>query len=137
MFFLFFFFFNDTATTEIYTLSLHDALPISRGAVGEAMDPPRGGAPARHSHQLDELSGRADPNAHWPVTRRPGDAGGDQHRAARPRDAGHVVTGMPPFGAKQVLNPTPMRGFGAKRAKKRKKEPSHFGRAPPRGCEFF
>src|SRR5256885_5817010 len=26
----FFFFFNDTATTEIYTLSLHDALPIYR-----------------------------------------------------------------------------------------------------------
>src|ERR1051326_9577553 len=25
-----FFFFNDTATTEIYTLSLHDALPISQ-----------------------------------------------------------------------------------------------------------
>src|SRR5258708_37312467 len=37
-----FFFFNDTATTEIYTLSLHDALPIcvvrtrDRGIVGEA-----------------------------------------------------------------------------------------------------
>src|SRR5256885_12262720 len=28
-----FFFFNDTATTEIYTLSLHDALPISREAM--------------------------------------------------------------------------------------------------------
>src|SRR3712207_5869312 len=28
-----FFFFNDTATTEIYTLSLHDALPISAGLV--------------------------------------------------------------------------------------------------------
>src|SRR2546426_8630086 len=28
----FFFFFNDTATTEIYTLSLHDALPISGSA---------------------------------------------------------------------------------------------------------
>src|SRR6266542_6384987 len=28
--FIYFFFFNDTATTEIYTLSLHDALPISR-----------------------------------------------------------------------------------------------------------
>src|SRR2546427_4694159 len=27
--FFLFFFFNDTATTEIYTLSLHDALPIS------------------------------------------------------------------------------------------------------------
>src|SRR3712207_7981391 len=28
--YVFFFFFNDTATTEIYTLSLHDALPICR-----------------------------------------------------------------------------------------------------------
>src|SRR2546430_15518117 len=41
---LFFFFFNDTATTEIYTLSLHDALPIwsraARGA-GQGSDPPR------------------------------------------------------------------------------------------------
>src|SRR5258706_2674227 len=31
-----FFFFNDTATTEIYTLSLHDALPISDRAPQEA-----------------------------------------------------------------------------------------------------
>src|SRR5258706_14198701 len=30
-----FFFFNDTATTEIYTLSLHDALPISKIRPGE------------------------------------------------------------------------------------------------------
>src|SRR6266446_7839797 len=30
--FFLFFFFNDTATTEIYTLSLHDALPILRSA---------------------------------------------------------------------------------------------------------
>src|SRR2546425_13201980 len=30
--FCFFFFFNDTATTEIYTLSLHDALPICSSA---------------------------------------------------------------------------------------------------------
>src|SRR5471032_3686523 len=43
----FFFFFNDTATTEIYTLSLHDALPISftertlsrRGRVGRRPRP--------------------------------------------------------------------------------------------------
>src|SRR3989442_2391804 len=41
-----FFFFNDTATTEIYTLSLHDALPIfpqfvviARGGVGLARVP--------------------------------------------------------------------------------------------------
>src|SRR5256885_7595812 len=36
----FFFFFNDTATTEIYTLSLHDALPIScRGRCAAAVPP--------------------------------------------------------------------------------------------------
>src|SRR6266540_7406062 len=36
----FFFFFNDTATTEIYTLSLHDALPISepRLTISESPD---------------------------------------------------------------------------------------------------
>src|SRR5439155_19821544 len=33
---LFFFFFTDPATTEIYTLSLHDALPISRPVTGSA-----------------------------------------------------------------------------------------------------
>src|SRR2546430_5821604 len=35
--FLIFFFFNDTATTEIYTLSLHDALPICRAFMNTAM----------------------------------------------------------------------------------------------------
>src|SRR5256886_17196308 len=35
---MFFFFFNDTATTEIYTLSLHDALPIFYD-VGRAINP--------------------------------------------------------------------------------------------------
>src|SRR3989449_5294418 len=55
----FFFFFNDTATTEIYTLSLHDALPIyvrsfagsgARPCRPERLAPPRscppGGRPA-------------------------------------------------------------------------------------------
>src|SRR5258706_14108797 len=37
---LFFFFFNDTATTEIYTLSLHDALPISRNFSASVGEPP-------------------------------------------------------------------------------------------------
>src|SRR5256885_8703712 len=32
-----FFFFNDTATTEIYTLSLHDALPISFSGGGSTL----------------------------------------------------------------------------------------------------
>src|SRR5216684_8516415 len=57
---LFFFFFNDTATTEIYTLSLHDALPISvrrrpRGARGDAAGHPRpGGRPAAAGRQRSE-----------------------------------------------------------------------------------
>src|SRR2546422_10600423 len=48
--FLFFFFFNDTATTEIYTLSLHDALPICRaGRRAPAREPrcPAGGGRRR------------------------------------------------------------------------------------------
>src|SRR5215212_12153797 len=54
---LFFFFFNDTATTEIYTLSLHDALPISGDAapvrtprVGRR----RGGAGRRRRRRSEE-----------------------------------------------------------------------------------
>src|SRR5476651_2844404 len=38
--FLHFFFFNDTATTEIYTLSLHDALPISSSCNETSTTPP-------------------------------------------------------------------------------------------------
>src|SRR3989442_2439472 len=38
---LFVFFFNDTATTEIYTLSLHDALPISSAETRFYIDAPR------------------------------------------------------------------------------------------------
>src|SRR3712207_8856937 len=41
-----FFFFNDTATTEIYTLSLHDALPISPGG-GDRRHVRRGRRPPR------------------------------------------------------------------------------------------
>src|SRR5215208_5730108 len=52
----FFFFFNDTATTEIYTLSLHDALPISFAVAGDAVwsaideKPKRTREPARLSY---------------------------------------------------------------------------------------
>src|SRR5688572_32056567 len=65
------FFFNDTATTEIYTLSLHDALPISGAAVpqfdGGGYDPGaargRGGdccGPARRGARAFH---RADPQS--------------------------------------------------------------------------
>src|SRR2546430_1695430 len=54
-----FFFFNDTATTEIYTLSLHDALPISRAAPVPRASVPRGdGARAAVAHRQDRKSTR-------------------------------------------------------------------------------
>src|SRR5256885_5391907 len=55
----FFFFFNDTATTEIYTLSLHDALPISgqprRQGRGAAHRPGRGAIVCRSEEHTSEL----------------------------------------------------------------------------------
>src|SRR2546430_6148520 len=49
--FIYFFFFNDTATTEIYTLSLHDALPIflveAKAHLDEVQSVSRAGAESR------------------------------------------------------------------------------------------
>src|SRR2546428_7287 len=57
------FFFNDTATTEIYTLSLHDALPIfGLGRVGvlhDECDPLPVGCPRSEEH-TSELQSRLD-----------------------------------------------------------------------------
>src|SRR3989442_2892718 len=61
-----FFFFNDTATTEIYTLSLHDALPISSRSPPPPPPPPnrtsRSSAPApdlaRSEEHTSELQSR-------------------------------------------------------------------------------
>src|SRR5260370_30934056 len=50
---LFFFFFNDTATTEIYTLSLHDALPISRSGRARGRPRRRGGGDTRNRERAD------------------------------------------------------------------------------------
>src|SRR2546427_9795045 len=54
-----FFFFNDTATTEIYTLSLHDALPISKAPSQDrgAPSPPATARPtsARRRHSPARL----------------------------------------------------------------------------------
>src|SRR3712207_7233589 len=60
------FFFNDTATTEIYTLSLHDALPISDGEsrpgrVDTAVQRVRGDLPRRRDHP-DRRRGAAGPH---------------------------------------------------------------------------
>src|SRR2546428_11988334 len=66
-----FFFFNDTATTEIYTLSLHDALPISpepeqarqAGATPGGASPAgvrRAARAARSEEHTSELQSRSD-----------------------------------------------------------------------------
>src|SRR2546422_11470811 len=68
---VFFFFFNDTATTEIYTLSLHDALPIYQAAGrirdhrghrrqrdAAATHPPRPRSPRVHPDRQDRKSTR-------------------------------------------------------------------------------
>src|SRR3989449_11643660 len=56
----FFFFFNDTATTEIYTLSLHDALPIS----ARCPEPAR---PLGETGEHRTARGRARPRGREPV----------------------------------------------------------------------
>src|SRR2546422_7544157 len=78
----FFFFFNDTATTEIYTLSLHDALPIcasdERGVYAGALE-----LRACEGGLLRRLeSADQDPAAHAPTDRRhpPPTQGGDVGR---------------------------------------------------------
>src|SRR5580700_7657258 len=60
-----FFFFNDTATTEIYTLSLHDALPISTVGCAcsssTAAETPRGASSSSRSEEhTSELQSRRD-----------------------------------------------------------------------------
>src|SRR3712207_8702366 len=63
------FFFNDTATTEIYTLSLHDALPICCGAAGRGR---RGRACSCRSRILLPAPARLPAGARGPRRRPPG-----------------------------------------------------------------
>src|SRR2546427_7787875 len=81
---MFVFFFNDTATTEIYTLSLHDALPISfvAGAGGE----PLHGAVVETEvqHRLHHSGHRdAGPGAHGQEERTLGIAQGQDRKSTR------------------------------------------------------
>src|SRR5256885_9764007 len=59
-----FFFFNDTATTEIYTLSLHDALPICGLCAADGAHALRGGArglaAGRAAPELEAGAGRSE-----------------------------------------------------------------------------
>src|SRR6266540_853538 len=73
VFLLYFFFFNDTATTEIYTLSLHDALPILTARPCSEEGCPRAREPDRVANALErKLSparGRTPRQARKPRTR--------------------------------------------------------------------
>src|SRR5206468_11939814 len=60
---LLFFFFNDPATTEIYTLSLHDALPISAGSAGFRRDGADGRGQESVAAADADHDGRADRHA--------------------------------------------------------------------------
>src|SRR3712207_8714892 len=66
------FFFNDTATTELYTLSQHDALPIwfrrRRADTGEGA--PVGGPPEHDGPSRADRSGAGGPGGRWRTTRR-------------------------------------------------------------------
>src|SRR5438552_17174770 len=71
-----FFFFTDTATTEIYTLSLHDALPIlatKRLSKGRFRWWPTGTEPSRtlRAHQAQLLLAAGNPDAEAPPAWRP------------------------------------------------------------------
>src|SRR2546423_8683906 len=61
----YFFFFNDTATTEIYTLSLHDALPISGCAARAGGGFPPGQHRPESGIDVGQICRSATPQ--WPV----------------------------------------------------------------------
>src|SRR5260221_1944570 len=63
----FFFFFNDTATTEIYTLSLHDALPIFSSPMGSAVKGGRATSFSKSPIPPDFLRTSSVKKASWPT----------------------------------------------------------------------
>src|SRR5256885_13319806 len=60
----FFFFFNDTATTEIYTLPLHDALPIWRHIASGCIERKQG-APRSEGNARRQIGSRCGPSRCW------------------------------------------------------------------------
>src|SRR5258708_10561434 len=76
-----FFFFNDTATTEIYTLSLHDALPIFStvpGFIGEIRD-------AAHAQQIAKDIG-------YPVMVKASAGGGGDRKSTRLNSSHQIIS---------------------------------------------
>src|SRR5256885_3129518 len=97
----FFFFFNDTATTEIYTLSLHDALPILQTDRGPARR--RLGAVARRPRQR-ALRARGQPQRPppaRPLRRQREPHRRDQDRKSTRLNSSHLVISYAVFCLKK------------------------------------
>src|SRR2546426_2740289 len=94
--YLYFFFFNDTATTEIYTLSLHDALPIS--AIAARF--PQASLLVLGDLMIDQYLwgnvSRISPEAPVPVVRL-------ERESFRLGGAGNVVNNLLSLGARPIL----------------------------------
>src|SRR5256885_1067327 len=103
----FFFFFNDTATTEIYTLSLHDALPISRYLGGFPQSVPQGLPPRSSLCLLQREAGYFMP----PWTLAPGQALSPAPTACPARAPSRTARACRP-AAGRVLSTPRARGCG-------------------------
>src|SRR3989442_9059308 len=89
-----FFFFNDTATTEIYTLSLHDALPICRRAT----------SPGKGLRDGSEWRVRARDTRSFP-SRLDGESPAYQDRKSTRLKSSHVRISYAVFCLKKKNNP--------------------------------
>src|SRR5258708_19716007 len=144
-----FFFFNDTATTEIYTLSLHDALPISRFFAtirGQGARHERGieQGQGRNSRRVRLYGCRAHPTAGTPSwrrhappdrrpPRRPGFGGGvSASRPSRPAEADQDRRGELGRGRPRVLRTAARHDAGGHRQAADAAEGDRpLGRFPP------
>src|SRR2546422_1696043 len=91
----FFFFFNDTATTEIYTLSLHDALPISTLGARPERPPPA-------VLLRDDAAGEGQPDP--PATRLVGSAGLEELMLHIRRDSRPIIPDADPTNRVAALH---------------------------------
>src|SRR5256885_13605362 len=104
---IFFFFFNDTATTEIYTLSLHDALPICRRQGRAERDPGEARQAAARRRPAAGAEGPVRLSAHRAPARAPPGAARRRRHAVRGKspDQGAARAAPPPAPPGTVAAP--------------------------------
>src|SRR2546426_12217400 len=94
-----FFFFNDTATTEIYTLSLHDALPISTIASGTPTTSTWESASLRDTRRMPSVGSRVNALNAADIANR--------DRKSTRLNSSHLVISYAVFCLKKKNRPTP------------------------------